>query len=182
MVCLMLFARRLPTTIFSQLTVSEALKLLGQTFIVINTKFFPAVVRPANLSRISPEPSWSLEGTWATFATSNTRVFRLDWSTLALGTWGSSIQFCKSELLRIVTKWELLFTSKFTMVSFIPRSFFCSLANPLVVMDTGLINSPTDGVTCNFRHFSPTDGPPSPPSPADSSLKVNKWVQFKVSR
>ena len=97
MACLMLFARRLPTTIFSQLTVSEALRLLGQTFIAINTKFFPAVVRPANLSRISPEPSWSLEGTWATFATSNTRVFRLDWLTLALGTCGSSIQFSKSK-------------------------------------------------------------------------------------
>ena len=95
MACLMLFARRLPTTIFSQLTVSEALRLLGQTFIAINTKFFPAVVRPANFSRIPPEPSWSLEGTWATFATSNTRVFRLDWSTLALGTCGSSIQFSK---------------------------------------------------------------------------------------
>ena len=77
-----LLAKRLPTTIFSQLTVRVALRLERPTFKVTRTKFLPADVRPANfkwrVSSSSLSPSGSVMGTCATLAVSNIRDFRLD--------------------------------------------------------------------------------------------------------
>ena len=77
---LIVLAKMLPTTIFSQLTVRVALRVVSPNFRVTSTKCLAAVVLPANRRvRLVSSPSWSVvvTGTWAKLAVLKIRDFKL---------------------------------------------------------------------------------------------------------